>query len=97
MYSIREICRVTVSIGSCGAIGGSTTYQLISEQQDCLEREFAVAEVEEVLEGRTQKVDDHCIVVTFGTEPPDKGNANAASKGLVDLRLVLKLRMLGLD
>jgi len=76
---------------------GSITYQLISEQQDRLEREFAVAEVEEVLERRTQKVDDHCIVVAFGTEPPDEGNANATSKGLVDLGFVLKLRMLGLD
>ena len=72
-------------------------YQLISEQQNCLEREFAVAEVEEVLEGRSQEVDDHCIIVAFGTEPPDEGDANATSKRLVDFRFVLKLRMLGLD
>ena len=80
-----------------GVMGGFITYQLISKQQNRLEREFAVAEVEEVLEGRTKEVDDHCIVVTFGTEPPDEGDADATGKRLVDLRLVLELRMLGLD
>jgi len=34
-------------------MGISITYQLIGEQQNRLEREFAVAEVEEVLKGRT--------------------------------------------
>lgn len=72
-------------------------HQLISEQQNSLEREFAVAEVEEILEGRTKEIDDHCIIVTLGTEPPDKGDANATSKRLVDFRLVLELRMLGFN
>ena len=79
-------------MGRCGYI----TYQLISKQQNCLEREFAVAKVEEVLKGRTEKVDDHCVVVTFGTEPPNKRDTNATSERLVNLGLVLKLRMLGL-
>jgi len=78
-------------------MGGLITYQLICKQQHCLEREFTVAKVEEVLKGRTEKVDDHCVVVTFGTEPPNKGDADATSERLIDLGLVLKLRMLGLD
>lgn len=78
-------------------MGGSITYQLISEQQNCLEREFAVAKVEEVLKGRAKEVDDHRVVVAFGAEPPDKGDTDTTGKGLVDLGFVLKLRMLGLD
>jgi hypothetical protein len=70
---------------------------LIGEQKDGLESEFTVAEVEEIFKGRTKKIDDHRIVVTFGTKPPDKWDTNATSKGFVDLRLVLKLRMFGLD
>ena len=97
MYSIREIYGVTVNVGSLHIDGQIVTYQLISEQQDCLEREFAVAKIEEVLKGRAKQIDDHCIVVTFGAEPPDKRDTNATSEGLVDLGLVLELRMLGLD
>lgn len=74
-----------------------SAHQLISEQQNCLEREFTVAEVEEVFEGRTKEVDDHCVVVTFGAEPPDKRDADTTSKCFVDLRLVLKLGMFGFD
>lgn len=73
------------------------THQLISEQQDCLEREFTVAEVEEIFEGGTKEVDDHCVIVTFGTEPSNKGDADATSKRFVDLRLVLELRMFSFD
>jgi hypothetical protein len=78
-------------------MGGLFTYQLIGKQQDCLEREFAVTKVEEVFEGRTQEIDDHRIIVTFGAEPPDKRDTDATSKSLVDLRLVFELWMLGLD
>ena len=94
MYSIREIYGFYV--GNLCTNGWIVTYQLISEQEDRLEREFAVAKVEEVLKGWTKQIDDHCVVVTFGAEPPNEGDANATSEGLVDLGLILKLRMLGL-
>lgn len=81
----------------CVVMGGSITYKLISKQQNCFEGEFAVAKVEKVLERRSEKVDHHRVIVTFGTEPPNKGNTDATGKRLVDLGLVLKLRMLGLD
>lgn len=73
------------------------TYQLVSKQEDRLERKFAVAKVEEIFERRTEKVDDHCIVVTLGTEPPDERDADATGKGLVDLGFVLELWVFGLD
>ena len=70
---------------------------MISKQKNRLEREFTVAKVEEVLEGGAEEVDDHRVVVAFGTEPPNKGDTDATSKGLVDLGLILELRMFGLD
>jgi hypothetical protein len=77
--------------------GNVNAHQLISEQEDSLEGEFAVAEVEQVLERRTEEIEDHGIVVAFGTEPPDERHADTASECLVDLALILELRMLGLD
>jgi hypothetical protein len=71
--------------------------ELISKEQDRLEGEFAVAEVEQVLKGRAEQVQNHGIVVTFGAEPADEGNTDTTSKGLVDAGLVLKLGVLGLD
>jgi hypothetical protein len=71
--------------------------QLVGEQEDGLEGEFAVAEVEEILEGGAEEVEDHGVVVALGAEPPDEGNTDAASERLVDAGLILELRVLGLD
>lgn len=71
--------------------------ELIGEQEDGLEGEFAVAEVEEILEGGSKEVEDHGVVVTLGAEPSDERNADAASERLVDAGLILELRVLGLD
>ena len=71
--------------------------QLVGEQEDGLEGEFAVAEVEEILEGGAEEVEDHGVVVTLGAEPSDERNADAASERLVDAGLILELRVLGLD
>jgi hypothetical protein len=70
---------------------------LVSKKQDGLEAELAVAEIEKILERRTKKVQDHGVVVTFGSEPPDERDANTARKGLVDLGFIFKLRVLCLD
>ena len=77
--------------------GGLVAYQLIREEQNSFETELAVAKVEKILKGGAQEVNDHGIVVAFRPEPTDKGDANATSKRLVDLRLVLKLGVLRLD
>jgi hypothetical protein len=73
------------------------THKLVCEEQDGLETELAVAKVEEVLKGGAEKVEYHGVVVALGAEPSDKGHTDAAGEGLVDLGLVLKLGMLGLD
>lgn len=73
------------------------TYELIREEKHRLQGELAVTEVEEVLEGRPEKVEDHCVVVALRAEPADEGNSHTSSKGLVNLGLVFELRVLGLD
>ena len=71
--------------------------ELIGEEQDSLQGELAVAEVEEVLEGRAEQVQDHGVVVALGSEPADKGDADTASERLVDAGLIFELGVLRLD
>ena len=71
--------------------------ELVREQQHRLQRELAVAEVEEIFQRRAEQVQDHGVVVTLGSEPADKGNTDAASKRLVDAGLIFELRVLCLD
>ena len=73
------------------------TYQLICQKQDSLEAEFAIAEVEEVLKRGAEEIDDHCIIIAFGSEPANERNTDTTCKSLVDLGLVLELGVLGLD
>ena len=73
------------------------TYQLISQKENSLERELPVTEVEEILERGAEKIDDHRIVVAFGSEPSNERNADATGEGLVHLGFVLQLGVLGLD
>lgn len=71
--------------------------ELVGEQEDGLKRELAVAEVEQVFEGRPEEIKNHGVVVALGAEPANEGDANTTRKGLVDASLVLKLGVLGLD
>ena len=71
--------------------------ELIGEQEDGLQRELAVAEVEEIFQGGTEQIEDHGVVVALGAEPAHEGNTNTASEGLVDAGFILKLRVLSLD
>jgi hypothetical protein len=73
-----------------------TRYQLISEEENRLERELSVAEVEEIFERRAEEIEDHGVVIALGAEPSHKGNTNTARKSLVDLGLIFELRMLRL-
>lgn len=74
-----------------------TRDELIRQKEHRLQGELAVAEVEKILQARSEKVENHGIVVTFGAKPPDEGDADTSSKGLVDASFILQLRMLGLD
>jgi hypothetical protein len=71
--------------------------ELIGEQEDGLQRELAVAEVEEIFQRGTEQIEDHGVVVALGAEPAHEGDTDTASKGLVDTGLILKLRVLSLD
>lgn len=71
--------------------------QLIGEQQHRFQRELAVAEIEKILQARTEQVEHHGIVITLGAKPTDEGNANASRERFVDTGLILELGMLGLD
>ncbi len=75
----------------------NTRDELVSQEEDRLERELAVAEVEEIFKTGTEQVQNHGIIITFGTEPADEGNSNTSGEGLVDAGLILKLGVLGLD
>jgi hypothetical protein len=63
--------------------------ELISEEQNGLQRELSVTEVEKILQTGSKEIKNHGIVVALGSEPADKWNANTSSEGLVDTSLIL--------
>jgi hypothetical protein len=71
--------------------------ELISEEQNGLEGELAVAEVEEIFETGAKQVEDHGIVITLGSKPPNEGHTDATGESFVDLGFVLELGVFGLD
>ena len=73
-----------------------STYELIGQEEDGLEAELPVAEVEQVLEGRAEQIDDHGVVVALSAKPPHKGYTDTAREGLKDLGLIFELGVLGL-
>ena len=91
----EEVVRLDITVNErLGVNVLDTGDELIGEQENCLERELAVAEIEKILEGGAEKIQDHGVVVTFGSEPPDERDANTARKGLVDLGLIFELGVL---
>jgi hypothetical protein len=70
--------------------------ELIGQEKHGLQRELAVAEVEKILQGGAEQVQDHGVVVALGTEPAHERDADTASERLVDASLILELRVLGL-
>jgi hypothetical protein len=71
--------------------------QLVGEQEHRLERELAVAEVEQVLQAGSKEVENHGVVVALCTKPANERDADAAGERLVDASLILELRVLRLD
>jgi hypothetical protein len=63
--------------------------ELISQEEDSLQRELSVTEVEKIFQTGAEKVKNHGIVVALSTEPANKRDADTASKGLVDAGLIL--------
>ncbi len=75
MYSMREICQA-----------GEPGYQLIGEQQHCLERKLARAKVEQVLERRAQQVQNHAVAAVLHAKPPQKGDTHSQAQKTLYLR-----------
>jgi hypothetical protein len=71
--------------------------ELICEEEDSLQGEFAVAEVEEILQTGAEEIENHGIVIALGTEPANEGDTDTTSEGLVDASFIFELRVLGLD
>ena len=63
--------------------------ELIGEEQHRLEREFAVAKVEKVLQGGAEQIQDHGIVIALGAEPADERDTDTAGERLVNTGLIL--------
>lgn len=57
-------------------------HQLVCEHEDRLQAKLPVAKVEEVLQARSQEVNDHDVVVPLNTIPPDVRNADCAQRGV---------------
>ena len=70
-----------------------STHQLISKQQDSLQREASVAEIEEILQRRSQKIDDHSIVIAFNAIPPHKGYTDTTSESLREEKASARQRL----
>ena len=70
---------------------------MIGQEKHRLQRELAVAEVEEIFQAGAKEIEDHGVVVTFGSEPTNERNSDSTGKGFVDTSLIFELRMLGLD
>ena len=94
----QEVVRLDIAVNErLGVDVLNAGNELVGEEQDCLQGELAVAEVEQILEGRTKEIQDHGIVVALGSEPANKWDTDTASERLVDASLILELWVLGLD
>jgi len=71
--------------------------ELAGKKENRLEREFAVAEVEKILQTGAKEIEHHGIVVALGTKPTHERDADTASEGFVDTSLILELGVLRLD
>ena len=71
--------------------------KLVCKEKDGLQRELSVAEVEQVLQTGSKKVQNHGIVITFCAKPANEGDSDTTSERFVDTCFVLELRVLGFD
>jgi len=71
--------------------------ELIGQEKGGLEGELSVAKVEQILKAGSEEIENHSIVVTFGSEPTDEGDTDTASERFVDTSLIFELGVLGFD
>mmetsp|Transcript_1763 Transcript_1763/g.5240 ORF Transcript_1763/g.5240 Transcript_1763/m.5240 type:complete len:352 (+) Transcript_1763:405-1460(+) len=70
--------------------------QPIRDHEHCLEAEAAAAVVEQILQRRSQQVQNHHVVVALHPVPAHRGDAGATREHAVQLALVHELGVLGL-
>ena len=73
------------------------THQLIRQNKHSLHRELAVAEIEQILQTGSEKIDHHGIVVAFRSEPVHERDTGTAGQRLVDESFMFQPRTLDLD
>jgi hypothetical protein len=94
----EEVVRLDITVDKgLGVDVLNTGDELVGKEENSLQGELAVAEVEEVFQGRAEQVQDHGIVVALGTKPAYERDANTTGEGLVDASFIFQLRVLGLD
>jgi len=94
----KEVVRLDVTVNErLGVNVFDSRDELIGEEEDRLQGEFAVAEVEQVFQTGSEKVEDHGIVITFGAKPADEGDTNTTSERLIDASFIFELGVLSLD
>lgn len=69
------------------------TNELVGQEQDSFEGELAIAIIEQILQGGTQEVNDHSIIITFCAIPSNKGDADTSSESFIHFSLVFELRV----
>ena len=75
----------------------NTRNKLVSQEQHRLQRELPVAEIEQILQTRSEEIKDHRIVIAFCPKPADEGDTDTTSKRFVNTSLIFELRVLGFD
>lgn len=85
-----------------GKLGASVrhedgTYQLIGKEENGLQRELTIAKIKKVFQAGAEEIKDHSVVVALCPEPPDEGDTDTTSEGLVYLAFILELGMFSLD
>jgi len=71
----------------------SQTYHLISQHDHGLDREFATAEVEQVLQARPQKINHHDIVFPLDAIPPQVGDTGCRRSKEIQTSVVAASRV----
>lgn len=71
--------------------------ELIGEKENGLQREFAVAEIEEIFQTGAKEIEHHGVVVTLGAEPTNERDTHTTGQRFVDTSFIFELRVLRLD
>ena len=83
--TVNDILRVNIL---------KATEKLVGKHQDCLEGELAMAEFEEVLQTRSQKVEHHNIIFAFEHVVVNAWNTDTASKRSIEVNFSFKERFI---